>query len=316
MSDELVSELPIFGEHQRSANPSVAANERRVRVIGVASGSGARDPGCQDGPDQLRSIGIFRALQAVDDRLYWDQTITPPSPATNALDTVAHISDVLAKGVHGILAEGSFPLVIGGDHSCAIGTWSGVHAHVSAAGRFGLLWIDAHMDSHTFRTSPSKAIHGMPLACLLGFGHYRLTQVMSAGPKIQPQDLCLIGVRSFESGEAALLRRLGVRVYFMSDVRRRGLHEVFSEAVALVSKETVGYGISLDIDALDPVEEPGVGSPVPDGLLESDLSAALKSIHADKKLLALEIVEYNPHRDRNNVTAKAVRDLCGSILGE
>ena len=315
MSDELVPESGDSVERQLSAKPSVDANERRIRIIGVASGIGARDHGCQDGPDELRSLGIFRALQGVDGRLGWDQTITPPGPVTSALDTIAHTSEVLARSVHGILAEGNFPLVIGGDHSCAIGTWSGVHAHVAAKGRLGLLWIDAHMDSHTFRTSPSKAIHGMPLACLLGFGHYRLTQVMSDSPKILPQDLCLIGVRSFESGEAALLRRLGVRVYFMREVKKRGLREVFREAVALVSKDTVGYGISLDIDALDPAEEPGVGSPAPDGLMESDLSSALRSIHADKRLVALEIVEYNPHHDRNNATAEAVRDLCGSILG-
>jgi arginase len=314
MNDELVPESGVVVEGQLSAEPLVDATRRRVRIIGVASGSGARDHGCQDGPDELRSLGIFRGLQEADDRLCWDQTINSPGPATGPLDAVAQISEVLANAVRGILTEGNFPLVVGGDHSCAIGTWSGAHAHVATTGRLGLLWIDAHMDSHTFRTSPSKAIHGMPLACLLGFGHYRLTRVMSDSPKILPRDLCLIGVRSFESGEAALLRRLGVRVYFMKDVKKRGLKEVFREAVAYVSEETVGYGISLDIDALDPVEEPGVGSPVPDGILESDLSSALKSIHADKKLLALEVVEYNPHHDRNNATAEAVRNLCGSIL--
>lgn len=314
MNDEPVPESGLAVEGQLSAEPLVDSTRRRVRIIGVASGSGAQDHGCQDGPDKLRSLGIFRLLQRADDRLCWDQTINPQGLATGPLDTIAQISEVLARAVRGVLADGNFPLVIGGDHSCAIGTWSGAQAHIATTGRLGLLWIDAHMDSHTFRTSPSRAIHGMPLACLLGFGHFRLTHVMSDRPKILPQDLCLIGVRSFESGEAALLRRLGVRVYFMNDVKTRGLQNVFREAVAHVSRETVGYGISLDMDVLDPLEEPGVGSPVPDGIHEAELSSALRSIHADTRLVALEIVEYNPHRDRKATTAEAVGDLCASIL--
>ncbi len=154
----------------------------------------------------------------------------------------------------------------------------------------------------------------MPLACLLGHGDVLLTHLISACPKVLPQDVCLIGVRSFESGEAALLKSLGVRVYFMDEIKERGLQEVFREAIIHVSMHTTGYGISLDMDVLDPAEETGVGSPEPDGIYRKELLAALESIHADKKLLALEIVEYNPHRDKHFETAQAVRDLCKSLL--
>lgn len=287
---------------------------RHARIIGVACGSGARDRGCEDGPAILHTLGIFRDLEGANDRVRWDQTIRAPAGESDVLQAVSGIALTLARCVAHTLSEGDFPLVIGGDHSCAIGTWSGVHAYLSGAGRLGLLWIDAHMDSHTFKTSPSLAIHGMPMACLLGYGDVKLTQVMSGNPKVLPQDVCLIGVRSFESAEAALLRTLGVRIYFMDEVRKRGLRRVFREAVAHVSKHTAGYGISLDLDVLDPAEEPGVGSPVPGGLHRLELLAALESVHADRKLLALEVVEYNPHRDNNYETARAVRELCKSLL--
>jgi arginase len=208
---------------------------RHARIIGVACGSGARDHGCEDGPAMLHALGFLRELEDTDGRLRWDQTIRAPAAESDALQAVASIAGTLARSVARTLSEGDFPLVIGGDHSCAIGTWSGVHANLADAGRLGLVWIDAHMDSHTFKTSPSQAIHGMPLACLLGYGDAKLTQVMSDHPKVLPQNVCLIGVRSFESGEAALLRTLGVRIYFMDEVKKRGLREVFREAVAHVS---------------------------------------------------------------------------------
>ena len=291
------------------------APPRHARIIGVACGSGAPDHGCADGPETLRILGYFRRLEDPDERWRWDQTIRVATPEADALQAVAGIADELARSVARALLAGDFPLVIGGDHSCAIGTWSGVHAHIRESGRLGLLWLDAHMDSHTFQTSPSQAIHGMPLACLLGHGDARLTQVLSNRPKVLPQDVCLIGVRSFESGEAALLQALGVRIYFMDEVRKRGLAEVFREAVARVSEHTAGYGISLDMDVLDPAEEAGVGSPVPDGLHRPELVAALHSLHADRKLLALEVVEYNPYHDAGHATAEAVCDLCKSMLG-
>jgi arginase len=284
-------------------------------VIGVASGCGARDPGCQDSPEVLRQMGFLRDLEQAGNNFCWDGVIhLSDEPERGAVDAVAEISARVAQRVIASLAAGAFPLVIGGDHACAIGTWSGVYASMAKPGRLGLIWLDAHMDSHTPRTTPSNAIHGMPLACLLGHGDARLTGIVAEEPKLRPEDVCLIGVRSFESGEQALLRRLGVRIYLMEEVRARGFAEVLCEARKHVAAHTAGYGISLDLDVLDPAEEPGVGTPVPGGILRRDMIKAMQVLQGDGKLLAMEIVEYNPYRDQRFETARAVHDLCQSVV--
>lgn len=289
---------------------------RRIAVIGVASGHGAGDPGCQDGSEVVRALRFLSDLETIDDGLHWDEPVRAARPVPrDPVDAVQGVVTRLADSVGRHLEHGDFPLVIGGDHSCAIGTWLGVKRVLGAEARLGLIWIDAHMDSHTVATSQTRNIHGMPLASLLGHGDPRLTGVAGAGAKLLPEDVCLIGVRSFESDEAVLLKQLGVRVYFMHEVRRRGLAEVFAEALSRVGRHTRGYGISIDLDALDPAEEPGVGTPVPGGLLRADLTDALALAHGDEKLLAVEIVEYNPYRDDGFVTARAIHDLCQSLIG-
>lgn len=294
---------------------------RRTVVIGVAGGYGAGEHACQDGPEVLRLLGFLRELEAGPGGVHWQEVIhlSAAGHAGDAASAIAGISARLAAAVQRSLDDGHFPLVIGGDHSCAIGTWSGVQASLAAHAaddRLGLIWLDAHMDSHSFRTSPSRAIHGMPLACLLGagIGDLRLDATCVAAGRLLPENVCLIGVRSFESGEARLLADLGVRVYLMDEVRARGLAVVFREARAQVAATSAAYGISLDLDALDPAEAPGVGSPVPGGILLDDLAAALRSLHDDPRLLALEIVEYNPYRDRQFATARAIQALCRSLL--
>lgn len=292
---------------------------RRIAVIGAANGYGAGDPGCQDGPEVLRALDFLRDLEGVGAGLHWDPILrldpTTCGPTATPLQKVATLAGQLAQSVCHHLAAGEFPLVIGGDHSSAVGTWSGVWAHIRPLGSLGLIWIDAHMDSHTPRTSPSQNLHGMPLASLLGQGEAVLTGIGGPHPKLQPEDVCLIGVRSFEGGEADLLRRLGVRVYFMDEVHRRGFGAVLEEALNRVTERTAAYGISMDVDALDPTEEPGVGTPVADGLRRAEVTAALRSVHDDPRLAALEIVEYNPWRDSRFTTAEAVHDLCASVIG-
>lgn len=288
---------------------------RKIVLIGVASGYGAGNPACQDGPAVLRAMGFLSDLEATRNGFRWDDPIRlEGAPDPDPVSVVASIAARLADRVGGYFLAGNFPLVIGGDHSCAIGTWSGMKRVLGDEARLGLLWIDAHMDSHTFRSSPSRNIHGMPLACLLGYGDERLTKTAGDSQKLLPQDVCLIGVRSFEREEAELLRALGVRIYFMDEIKRRGMQEVFTEAHRQVRAQTAGYGISIDLDALDPVEEPGVGTPVPDGLLRADVIDALTLAHCDEKLLALEIVEYNPYLDTHFATAHAIHDLCRSLL--
>lgn len=242
-------------------------------------------------------------------RVEWNAILRAPR-RDGPLDTVAALGVRLAREVERVLRAGKFPLVVGGDHSCAIGTWNGVRRALAARGPLGLVWIDAHMDSHTFATTPSGQIHGMPLAALLGEGDAALT---GPAPTLYPQHVCLIGVRSFEAGEAALLHRLGVRVFAMAEVRRRGLAAVFDEALAIVRHGTAGFGVSIDLDALDPAEAPGTGLPVPGGLGRVELATALTRLRDDPAFVALEIVEYDPHRDRDHRTADVVGALVDAI---
>jgi arginase len=220
----------------------------------------------------------------------------------------------LALSVEKTLDSGYFPLVVGGDHSCAIGTWSGVHRWMGNRGELGLIWIDAHMDSHTFATTPSGALHGMPLACLLGYGDKQLTGIGTGLPKLHPEHVCLLGARSFEAGEAKLLKQLGVRVITMEEIRTRGIEATLAEALDIARNGTAGYGVSLDLDVLDPAEEPGVGSPEPNGLSCLELERAMHQLRHDSTLLAMEIVEYNPHHDRNFITANAAGILFRAAL--
>lgn len=281
-------------------------------MIGIASGLGARDHGCEDAPLFLRTLNVFRSddIPVTWGDILKPNTVSPGSPVA----VTAELCSRLADYVQHTMETGYFPLVVGGDHSCAIGTWSGVRQWLGEEGSLGLIWIDAHMDSHTFSTSPSGALHGMPLACLLGHGEQALTRLGTTVPKLRPEHVCLLGVRSFEEGEAALLKKLGVRVISMEEVRKRGLTATLTEAMAIARNGTAGYGVSLDLDVLDPAEEPGVGSPAPDGLSCLELEHALRQLRNDPALLAMEIVEYNPHHDRHLLTARAAGALFRAVL--
>ena len=289
----------------------VQGNMKKIVVIGAAGGYGAQDQACQDGPEVIRSFDFLEQIEESGIPYHWAGIVHLRRDGRDALSSVLEMCTLLAEETSKAVSAGHFPIVLGGDHSCAIGTWSGVKS--AMAGRLGLIWIDAHMDSNTFETSPTLAIHGMPLACLLGHGEEKLTRISTPSSKLLPQDICLIGVRSFEQGEAALLERLGVRIYFMEEIRRRGANAVLKEALAIAGKETEGFGISIDLDALDPMEEPGVGSPVPGGMLKEELVHALEQLRSEPKFIALEIVEYNPYRDEKFATARAVSDLIEAV---
>jgi arginase len=169
------------------------------------------------------------------------------------------------------------------------------------------------MDAHTPRTTPSGKLHGMPVACLLGHGEPRLTAI-AGGARLDPRRVCLVGVRSFEAEEAALLKRLGVRVFFMSEVRRRGLAAVMKQALAIARGDGGRYGVSLDLDGLDPRDAPGVGLPVAEGIRAADLVRSLSGLARDTSLAAVEIAEYNPYKDRRGATARVVGDAILSLL--
>ena len=284
-----------------------------VRIVAAASGSGAADPGCAAGPEALRRSDLLTRLWRGGLEPVWDATLPAPE-GSDAADVVRALCQALSQRVRMLAARGAFPLVLGGDHSCAIGTWSGVASAVGARGSLGLIWIDAHMDAHVPGTSPSSALHGMPLACLLGEGDPDLVAVAGGGV-LSARNVCLIGVRSFEPEEAVLLSKLGVRVVTMDEVASRGLDEVMREAHTIATDGTCAFGVTIDVDALEPREAPGVGTPVPGGLTCAALERALRAIAADPKLVAAEIAEYNPQRDEEGRTLDAIIGLAAAILG-
>lgn len=287
---------------------------RRIRIIGAASGLGAQDRGCEDGPVAFHRSQAWHELEhhpMVD----WGKTLfAAEKPGRSIVSRIAGLCRHLADEVVLALAADEFPLVIGGDHSVAIGTWSGVAR--AAGAPIGLLWIDAHLDSHTAETSYSGAIHGMPLACLLGQGDKRLLNIGLIGQQVSPAHTVVLGPRSYEPEELDFLQGMGVRIIDNAAVQARGFATCLHEAIEIVASAPAGFGVTLDLDAIDPTLAPGVGSPEPDGLPIADVLTALRCLSAQPGLRALEIAEYNPDRDRYGVTAGLISDLIGEMLLE
>ena len=285
----------------------------QVRLIGVASGLGAQDPGCGKGPWAVKHSHWMHRLAAATE---WSDLIYPHA-GLDRWETLADLAGRVGDEVMRTLAAGDFPVVIGGDHSCALGTWSGVARALAARGEtrpLGLLWIDAHMDSHVPETSVSHAVHGMPLAALLGHGQHALVSLAGSRPVLRPEHVCLLAVRSYEEAEAELLRRLGVRAITQAEVSERGLHASLAEGLARVGVGTAGFGVSLDLDAIDPREAPGVGTPEPAGLDAGRLIAALAPALANHRLLAMEIAEYNPEHDLGQTTLRLIVELLDRLV--
>jgi len=292
---------------------------RPVRLIGAGSGWGAGVREAEDGPQGLRDFGLAERLAAAGVRASWATMVEPEKrfrdhhdlPRPEVLKLVARHNGALADAVAKAMAARALPVVIGGDHAIAMGTWGGVARGMRRA-PFGLIWMDAHLDAHTVATTPSMNAHGMSAAVLLGHGTPEFLAV--GGGALRPEHLCYVGVRSYEVAEWALLRRLGVRIFYMEEVRERGLAAVMADALAIVTRGTRGFGLTIDLDGFDPVDVPGVGLPVADGLRGADAAAVLRGIARDPRLRALEIVEYAPALDRDHRTAQLVLDLLASAL--
>ncbi|SDV48460.1 arginase [Chitinasiproducens palmae] len=321
---------------------------RQLQLIAAELGEGAQRTGCKAGPRALLPL-LAAALREAGHGLAPMRLIASrPAPADDKLTTVAdfvpRLAAVVAQAAGAPCAAsrppasaassassasscaaapaaeaGAFPLVIGGDHSCAVGTWSGMaHAVASAHGArlpLGLVWIDAHLDSHTPATSESGAPHGMPLAALLGEGDPRLAALGGWRGKVSATHAVVVGARSFEAGEAALLARLGVRVIDAVEVAARGVSACLAEARGIARAAPGGYGISLDLDAFDPLDAPGVGSPAPGGLPVRATIDALAGLYRDVRLRGFELVEYNPALDVDDRTARLASALIASVFG-
>jgi arginase len=296
---------------QASPNPSAS-----VELIAAAIGEGAQHMGCKAGPAALRAHGVAQALTRAGRVADWgahvesDAMLLDGTPA-GQLRVVQDFSPRLAAATKNAIDEGRFPLVIGGDHSCAVGTWSGIADAHRLRGELGLIWIDAHLDSHTPDTSPSGAPHGMPLAALLGHGPAALTDIGGWRGKFKAGNVVVIGARSYEAGEAALLTRLGVRVIAMDEVARRGFAACMSEAIAIVTSNTSAYGMTFDIDAIDPQDAPGVGSPEAGGIPLQAAIDGLRIVAGDPRLIGFELVEYNPAFDD---AARSTAAACEALI--
>ncbi len=286
---------------------------KELHVISYASDLGGAKTGSRHGPDVLKQSVYFQQLYEKGLQLHWQHPIQLSDTNLSKLQKIAQLCQVLAESVEGLVQQKKKFIVLGGDHSCAIGTWSGVANAILPQQSLGLIWIDAHLDSHTFQTSQTGNIHGMPLACLLGEGESSLTQIKYPEPKIKPQFICLIGARSFEKGEEDLLKRLNVRIFYMDEVKARGIEAVLKEAIEQVSQNGQVFGVSLDIDSIDPVDAPGTGVAEPNGISGEALCQALKQVTRYPGFIGAEIAEFDPRRDQNQKTEKLIAQLIAAM---
>lgn len=276
-----------------------------VPFIGLASGIGGGNPGSADGPLFLKNNLLLSAN--------WRKILSYTGIAPKPLETIASLNHQYAQEIAPLVKEDSFFISIGGDHSSGIGVWSAAASTLRSQGDLGLIWIDAHMDAHTFQTTESGNIHGMPVAVLLGHGEKSLTQIGDSFPKVKPENLVLMGIRSFEKGEAELLNALNVRIYYMDEVADRGFQTVFKEALEIVSRNTAGFGVSFDLDSIDPKDAPAVGTPVPGGIGAEEFLHALR-LFEEFPPLGFELVEFNPSLDQDNRSLELIQKVLENVL--
>lgn len=303
--------------------PSTALTKmNRIALIGSASGWGAPNHTTEKGPDVLCHNNLVEVLQQNNHDAYWASLVHPLKSAQESQSVqgdavlpflIPHLEH-LAQAVTDAISAQAFPVVIGGDHSMAVGSIGGVVEAYNAQQNFGLIWIDAHMDAHTPQTSPSHAYHGMPLAALLGFGNPQLTNLVFPGPKLNPNHVVLIGPRSYEKEEEQLLKDLHVKIFYGDEVRKRGLRTIIEEAIEIVTNNTHGFGLSIDLDAFDPIEAPGVGTPEPNGMKAHELLPYLSYIREHPQFKLLEITEFNPDLDQDRKTEKLIHHLLLELL--
>lgn len=292
-----------------------------ISMIGVPIDFGQMRRGVDMGPSAIRYAGAVERLEALGHEVVDEGDIYVPNaaklevhPKLRNLGAVVEACTKLAEQVATAVEHKKFPLVLGGDHSIAIGTLAGLAQHYK---NLGVIWYDAHADMNTAETSPSGNIHGMPLAVAMGLGHEKLTHIGGEQPKINPKNLVIIGARSVDEGERELIKEKGIKVYSMHEIDRLGMAAVMEDALAyLRSREIDGLHLSLDLDGLDPMYTPGVGTPVPGGITYRESHLAMEMLQESNLLTSAEFVEVNPVLDTKNATANIAVGLMGSLLGE
>ena len=296
-----------------------------IAIIGAPLDLGAGRRGVDMGPSAMRVANINKRVASlgyeVEDlgNVPVEQPESLPEGPRHAkyLPQIVAMCQRLALMVEQVMDEDRAPLVMGGDHSIAIGTVAGISQHFrKKKKRVGLLWIDAHADMNTPQTSPSGNVHGMPLACCVGLGPEELTKLLGFAPKVKPQSVGLVGLRDVDILERPHVRESGVRVFTMRDIDERGLRAVMEEAIRIVTAGTAGFHLSLDMDYVDPQYAPGVGTPVRGGATYREAHLAMEMICDSGQMVSMEVVEVNPVIDEVNRTADLAVELVMSALGK
>jgi arginase len=303
----------------------IAVLKKAVSFLGVPLGYGASMAGVDMGPAALRVARLHQRIARLgysvqdlgDMRLERPQTFPEVDDKLKYVREINNACEQLAVEVETILEKDQFPLILGGDHSIAIGSFAGVVSHYKKQDKtIGLIWFDAHADMNTPETTPSGNIHGMPLSALLGYGAPELTNVGGFAPKLDPHLCAHVGARDIDPGERELIRKLGIRFFTMREIDERGMRACMDEAIAIAARGTGGYAVTFDVDVLDPGDAPGSGTLVRGGLTYREAHLGMEKIAEAGGMCSLEMVEINTALDVNNKTAELGVELILSALGK
>lgn len=298
---------------------------QKLRIIGIPMDLGQSRRGVDMGPSALRVAGLQSRIKQLGYQVEDIGNIRVKQPEEQPygekrakyLHEIAETCKGLAEMVEKTLAEGTFPLVLGGDHSIAVGSVGGAAAHFRKQGKgIGCIWLDAHGDMNTPESSPSGNVHGMPLASLIGYGAPELTELTGAKPALAARNVCVVGARDLDSKERRIIKDSGMHVFTMRDIDERGMREVMTEALRFATDDADGVAVSLDMDFVDPEDAPGVGTPVRGGVTYREAHLAMEMIADSKAMVSLEVVEINPVIDEHNKTAQLGVELVLSGLGK
>jgi arginase len=297
----------------------------QIAILGAPLDLGAGRRGVDMGPSASRLAGLNAKLESLGYHVedLGNVSVAQPESTPSGPQNTKYLAQIvkscakLAGIVKEVVEGGKFPLVLGGDHSVAAGTVSGVAEVFRQRGeKIGLVWIDAHADMNTPESSPSGNVHGMPLACCLGYGPRELTHIFEFAPKVEGRNVVLIGLRDVDLRERPIVRESGVTAFTMRDIDECGLRNVMERAIGAATEGTAGFHLSLDMDAVDPDEAPGVGTPVRGGMTYREAHLAMETICDSGRLLSMEIVEVNPVLDDANRTALLGVELVMSAMGK
>jgi arginase len=297
----------------------------QIAIIGAPLDLGQDRRGVDMGPSALRVASLNARIHSLGydvvdlGNIRVEQAEAWPEGDEHAkyLPQIASACDELGMKVCQALGDGRLPLVLGGDHSVAVGSVSGVSKFFRDRGQgVGLIWLDAHADMNTPDSSPSGNIHGMPLACIMGMGPGELVDLFGFHPKIAPRNAVIVGLRDVDQMERPHVRESGIRAFTMRDIDERGLRSVMEDAIRMASDGTAGFHLSLDMDFVDPKDAPGVGTPVRGGATYREAHLALEMICDSRSMVSMEVVEVNPVIDEVNRTADLAVELIMSGLGK